>query len=56
MSLAVKSPKVSEQRQAVADRVRALTSKSVYQAPKVVSFPINGMKASPTTFAGNTAF
>jgi len=56
MSVAVKAPKVSEQHRVAAERVRALTSKAVYQAPKVVSFPINGMKVSPVTHAGNTAF
>jgi len=36
------------------DVVRALASKGKYDAPNVVSFPIDGMKISgPITLAGN---
>jgi hypothetical protein len=36
------------------DLLRALASKGKYEAPKVVSFPIDGMKVSgPITLAGN---
>jgi hypothetical protein len=35
-------------------KVRALFATAKYQAPKVVSFPIDGMTVLPVTFAGNT--
>lgn len=34
-------------------KFRALAAKSRYEAPKVLSFPIDGMNLSTTTMAGN---
>jgi hypothetical protein len=35
-------------------KVHALFAKAKYQAPKVLSFPIDGMTVSSVTFAGNS--
>jgi hypothetical protein len=35
-------------------KIHALVSKGKYQPPKVASFPIDGLKVSPVTLAGNT--
>ena len=34
-------------------KVHALFAKAKYQAPKVLSFPLDGMTVSSVTFAGN---
>jgi hypothetical protein len=35
-------------------KVRALFTTAKYQAPRVVSFPIDGLTVLPVTLAGNT--
>ena len=44
---------ISAASRAPSAKLRALAAKSRYEAPKVVSFPIDGMDLSATTMAGN---